>query len=240
MIGAQPLVLTAQVGGLAQFERKAHGIERRPPLLAVGQRAAEHRQTVGFEIAVAGALIGDIGRGRGAIEQQRAFVVVARADLQHGARQPQPARCVGRRHGNELAEHRHAGAEIVLLEGGVGVAPQRRGRLGHRPGVALDLRFELDRRLVEIAALERFVGGQCRENGKGDERGGKTPSPARTDVNIGRPPRSATGHHVYEYAGATISSARDGVEVVAGAWTDYGGARQKRNGAWRQPASHRF
>ena len=61
----------------------------------------------------------------------------------------------------------------LLLEGGVGVAPQRRRRLGHRAGVALDLRFELDRRFVEIAALEGLVGGDGGEDGKGDERGGK-------------------------------------------------------------------
>ena len=67
----------------------------------------------------------------------------------------------------------HAGAEVVLLEGGVGVAAQRRRRLGHRPGVALDLRLELDRRLVEIAALEGLVGGQGGDDGKGKERGGK-------------------------------------------------------------------
>ena len=128
-------------------------------------------------VAVARALIGDVGGGRGAIEQQRALAVVARPDLQHGAREAQPVRGVVRRHGDELAEHRHAGAEIVLLEGGIGVAPQGGGRLGHRAGVALDLRFELDRRVVEIAALERLVGGRCgntgRNQGKGDECGGK-------------------------------------------------------------------
>ena len=67
----------------------------------------------------------------------------------------------------------------LLLEGGVGVVPQGGGRLGHRAGVALDLRLELDRRVVEIAALEGLVGGQRRKNGKSDERGGKRPENRR-------------------------------------------------------------
>ncbi len=42
---------------------------------------------------------------------------------------------------------------------GIGLAAQRRHRLGHRPGVVLDLRLELDRAVGEIVALKRFVGG---------------------------------------------------------------------------------
>ena len=123
--------------------------------------AAEHRQAVGFLVARGSAVVGDIGRGRGAIEQQRLFAVVARADLQHRARQTQPICRVGRRHGDKLAKHRHAAAEIVSLEGGIGLAPQGGGRLGDRAGIAFDLRFELDRRVVEIAAPEGLVGRQC-------------------------------------------------------------------------------
>ena len=45
----------------------------------------------------------------------------------------------------------HAVADVVLLEGGVGLAPQLRQRLGDRAGVVLDLGFELDRGFVELA-----------------------------------------------------------------------------------------
>ncbi len=52
---------------------------------AVGERLAEQRQAVGFKVAVGRALVGDIGRGGGAIEQQGALAIVAREDLQYGA-----------------------------------------------------------------------------------------------------------------------------------------------------------
>ena len=65
-----------------------------------------------------------------------------------------------RRHHHDLAEKLQAGAEIVALEGGVGVAPQRRGRAGDRAGLGLDLGFELDRRVGEIVALERLLRGR--------------------------------------------------------------------------------
>ena len=174
VLGAQALILAAQVGGLAQIERKPHG--DRAPARHCLRSASVWPSTARLSasrLRSVGALVGDIGGGRGAIEQQRALAVVARADLQHGARQPQPVRRVVRRHGDELAEHHHAGAEIAFLEGGVGVVPQGRGRLGHRAGVALDLRLELDRRVVEIAALEGLVGGERGNDGKGNERGGK-------------------------------------------------------------------
>jgi hypothetical protein len=37
-----------------------------------------------------------------------------------------------------------------------------RGRLGHLAGVALDLRFQLDRRLIEIVVLIGLIGCQTR------------------------------------------------------------------------------
>ena len=123
VIGTQPLVLAAQIGALAQFEREPHGVERRTPSFAVGERLAEQRQAVGFKVAVGRALVGDIGRGGGAIEQQRALAIVAREDLQHGARQAQPVRRVGGRYGDNLTEHRHAGTEISFLKGHVGIMP---------------------------------------------------------------------------------------------------------------------
>ena len=128
VLAAQAFILAAQIGGLADLEREPHRIERAAPLLAVGERAAEHAETVGLLAAVLRALIGDVSRGRGAIEQQRALAVVARPDLQHGAGKAEPVRAVVRRGGDELAEHDHAGAEILLLEGGVGVAAQLRRR----------------------------------------------------------------------------------------------------------------
>ena len=65
-------------------------------------------------------------------------------------------------------------AEVVLLEGGVGVPAQRGGGLGDGAGIAFDLRLELDRGLIERALLERLFGRERRRQhpGKGQERGG--------------------------------------------------------------------
>ena len=114
---AQPLVLAAHIGGLANVERKPQRIERRPPQLPLAHDVAEERQAVGFLIAVGGTLIGDVGRGRGALEQRRALLIVDRADLHDGARHAQPSGGVVGLCGDDLAEQRHAGAEIVLGKG---------------------------------------------------------------------------------------------------------------------------
>ena len=106
------------------------------------------------------------------------------ADLLDGAGEPQPGRAVVGRLGDDLAEQHHAVADVVFLERRVGVAPQLRERLAAAAGVVLDLGFELDRGLVEIAALEGFAGGG-RRNGtegkrrKGDERGNEADADMR-------------------------------------------------------------
>ena len=66
---AQPLVLAAHIGGLANVERKPQRVERRPPQLPLAHDVAEKREAVGLLVAVGGALISDVGRGRGALEQ---------------------------------------------------------------------------------------------------------------------------------------------------------------------------
>src|SRR5579862_2885488 len=120
---AQPLVLAAHIGHLAQLKREPQGVERRAPLLPLAQRIAEKREAVRLLGAAGGTLVGDVGGGRRALEQKLALILARRADLQDGPRQAQPRRGVGRRPGDDLAEERHAGAKIVLGEGRVGVAP---------------------------------------------------------------------------------------------------------------------
>ena len=58
------------------------------------------------------------------------------------------------------------GAEIGALEGGIGIGAQGRGDLGDRPGLALDLGFQLDRGIGEIVALEGLVRRQRRDEAK--------------------------------------------------------------------------
>ena len=102
-----------------------------------------------------------------------------------------------------MPKHGHAGAKIVFLEGGVGIPSQHRRWLRHRPGIALDLGFELDRRVVEIFALEGLVGGERRDDGKSEQRGSQA---GADDGSHGMgPPKTAT----------TIIAVPDGVEVMA-------------------------
>ena len=111
---AQLLVALAHLRDFAQVERKAVGIERRTPQLAVREGAAEQHQRVGLLAGIAGALIRDVGGGRGALEEIRALAVVGRADLQDGARQAQPVAGFARRDRDDLRQRLHPGAEIAL------------------------------------------------------------------------------------------------------------------------------
>jgi hypothetical protein len=64
----------------------------------------------------------------------------------------------------------HAAAKVVALERGVGLAPQRGGGLRHLAGLGL-IWAQLDRRVGEIVALERLVGGNRGNGQQQDERG---------------------------------------------------------------------
>src|SRR5262245_1999779 len=164
MFGPQLLIWSTQVGDLAQFQRGAQGVERCTPLLAVCQRATKDSQAVGLKIAVARALIGDVGGRGGTIEEQRLLTIVARLDLQKCAGKPEPTRGVIRRGCDELTEDQHACPEVIFLEGRVCIATQGRCGFVYRTRIALDLRLELDRRLFERALPEWFFG-----SGRGDQ-----------------------------------------------------------------------
>jgi hypothetical protein len=197
VILADALVLLAHLGDLAQIERNPQRIERRTPDRAIGIGARDHDQALGLFGGIPGPLIGDIGGGRRALEQQAALAVVARPDLQHGLGKTQPVRAVVGRDRHDLPEDLHAAAEIVALECGVGLAPQRRGGLRHLACLGLDLSFQLDRRVGEIIAFERLVGGDGGDGQQQDERGcngsanerkhGKTSIPVGRGIRTGRP-----------------------------------------------------
>ncbi|MEI9805126.1 MAG: hypothetical protein WDN48_12545 [Pseudolabrys sp.] len=152
--------MAAQIGRLAQVERQPQSIERRPPFFAIGQRTADHRQTVGFEGAITGALIGDIGGGGGAVEQQRAFLRVARLDLQHGvaraaASSPASAGSTATTWPSTVMPVRKS----FFWNAASASRRQRRRGLAGRTGIALDLGFELDRRVVNVPC----AGRACRQ-----------------------------------------------------------------------------
>ena len=207
MVLAHLLIERAGVGHLAQLERQPQRIERGPPDAALAVGPAEHGEAVGFLVAVAGALIGDVGGGLGALQQFAALALVRRPQQHGGAGEAKPARAFVRSGRDDLAEQHHAVADVVLLERGVGVAAQLRQRLGGRARVALDLAFEVDRGGIEVGVLEGLVGGERRgrtgkKNGrKGDERGQKADAGAR---NHGWYPPCPGGRG--NFRGATIKS----------------------------------
>ena len=113
---AQLLVGLAHIRDFAQVEREAVGVERRTPQLAVGEGAAEQHERVGFLAGVAGALIGDIGGGRGALEEVvRSLSSAGRiCRIVRASRSQLPASRGAT--DDDLRQHLHAGAEIALLK----------------------------------------------------------------------------------------------------------------------------
>ncbi len=206
MVLAHLLVQRAGVGHLAQLERQPQRVERGPPDAALAVAPAEHGEAVGLLVAAAGALVGDVGGGRGALHQLAALALVRRPQQHGGAGEAKPACAFVRGGGDDLAEQHHAVADVVSLEGRVGVAAKLRQRLCGGARVGLDLGFEIDRGGVEVGPLERLAGGGGRErakgNGrKGDERGKKAGAGAR---NHGRYPPCPGGRG--NFRGATIKS----------------------------------
>ena len=68
-------------------------------------------------------------------------------------------------------ENLQSAADVVALEGGIGLAPQHGGRLGHLAGFGPDLGFEPGGRGGEIVVLERLVGGNGGNRQQQNERG---------------------------------------------------------------------
>ena len=166
MLVAQLLILAADIGDLAHVERQPQCIECRPPQFAIGHRPAEHGQRIRFLAGIAGPLIGDVGRRRGPLEQESPLGRSGRTDLEDGAGEAQPVTAVLRRRSRDLAKQIEAGTEIIAPEGRIGVALQRRGGLGYRPGLPLDLGLQLDRGIGQIVAPEGLVRGQRRIQAK--------------------------------------------------------------------------
>ena len=156
---AHLLIQAAHVGDFAHFERQSERVQRRPPLFALAHHIAEESKAVGLLGPVRGPLIGDVSRGGGALEQEIFLVIVGRADLHDGAREPQPGGAVVGRGGDDLAKECHTAAEIVLGECRIGVAADLRERLGGLAGVLLDLRLQRNRAVGEPLVLEGLFGG---------------------------------------------------------------------------------
>ncbi len=186
---AQPFILAAHIRHLAQVERHAQRIQRRPPQLALRQRPPEHGQRLGLLAGIAGALIGDIGRGGGAFQQggplgwidQRLESGRAGRQLEEdGAGQPQPVGGILRRGRRDLPQYLQGGGEVASPERGVGIVAQGGDRLCHRSGLGLDLGFELDGGIGQIVPPERLVGRLGRGETK-HERGREDGGTNQTD-----------------------------------------------------------
>jgi len=163
---AHLFILPAHVGDFAQVEREPKRIERRTPQLALGHCAAEYGKRVGLLRGIAGALIGDVGGGRGALEQKGLLAAVRGPNLENSAGQPQPVGAVVGRRGGDLPQNLQAVAEIAAFEGGIGIGSQASPRPGNRSGFALDLGFQLDRRIGQIVAPEGLIRRLCGDEAK--------------------------------------------------------------------------
>ncbi len=160
MVVAHLFILRAHIGDFAPLQREAQRVEGRTPQRAVGIAAAEQDERRGLVARVGGALIGDVGGGRGAFAQHRAVAIVGRPDLKDGSREAQPVCGIGGGDRSDLAERLHAGLLVVARQRRVGIAAQRRQRLGHRPGIGLDLGLQADGGVGEIVAVIGLVGGK--------------------------------------------------------------------------------
>src|SRR5205807_7631842 len=76
MILADTLVLLTDLRHLPQFKRDAQRVERRTPHRSIGIGARDNDQALGLLDAVTGALIGDVGGGRCALEQEATLAIV--------------------------------------------------------------------------------------------------------------------------------------------------------------------
>jgi len=87
-----------------------------------------------------------------------------------------------------------AGAEIVALEGGIGVGPQGGCGFCHRPRLALDLGLQLDRRIRQFVAFKGLVGGLRRHKAE-RQRGAEGHGANQNDHDgaPGRGPRPRIG-----------------------------------------------
>ena len=160
VIVAHLFILRADIGDFAQFERQAQRVERRTPQGAVGIAASHEDQRLGLFARVGGALIGDIGGRRGAVEQRCALAVVGRPRPKDRPREAQPIRGVAGGDRDDLTEDLHAAFQVVAREGRVGITAQRRQRLRHRPGIGLDLALQADGSFGEIVSMVGLVGGK--------------------------------------------------------------------------------
>ena len=155
---AQLLVLAADVGDLAQIERQAQRIERRPPQFSLGHGAAEDGQRFRLLAAVARALIGDVGRGRRTLEQEGLLAIVGGADLEDRPGQPQPVAAVRRGDRGDLTDQLQPAPEVVAPECRIDVRLQLLRGLADGARLGLDLGLQPDRRVGQIVAFEGLVG----------------------------------------------------------------------------------
>ncbi len=126
VVVAELLILRADVGDFAEVERHPQRIERRAPHLPVRKRLAENGERIGLILLVAGALIGDVGRRRGTLQEEGLLARCLRPDLEDGAGESQPVAAVFRCGGGDLAKDLKTRAEVIAPEGGIRIAAQGR------------------------------------------------------------------------------------------------------------------
>jgi len=113
-------------------------------LLAFREGTAEQRERICLFAGISGALISDVGRGRGALEEVDALAFIVRADLQDRAGKPQPVAGLARRDRHDLRQGLHPGAEVALGKRCFRFGAQSPRGLCDLTGFGLDLGFQPD------------------------------------------------------------------------------------------------
>src|SRR5262249_46602042 len=126
----------------------------------------------------------------------------------------QPVCAVARRNHYDLSENLRRAAEIGALERGIGLAAKRSGGFRHLARLGLGLRFQFDRPIGEIVALERPLGSQGGGRQQQDERGckgsanerahGAPPFPSGWGSRTGRRDQPQTAEVVAERDGRPV------------------------------------
>ena len=192
-------VLAAHVGDVAQRKRLSQRVERRTPLRAIGVASPDQDERVGLLVAVRGALVGDVGGGRRALEDRGAFALVGRPRLQDGAGEAQPVRCIGRRDRCDLSERVQGGVLVPAQDRCIGVAAECGERFRHRPGIGLDLSLRARGGFDKVVAVIGFVGGKGgkeREQQQRSRQAGAERREHRSASNPAMQGTSSTARHL--------------------------------------------
>ena len=168
---AQRRILRLKLGRGMQGERELQRIQRRAPLLPLGEGAGERDERGRLLVRRGRALIGDIGRGACPLDARRAVVLFGGRDQQPEIGEPAPGGGVVRLDRDDLHIDVGGAGEVLALDEPIGLLPQLDERLLDGAGLVLEVGFERGRRVVERLVLESLLCGGGRGGRENEQRG---------------------------------------------------------------------